>query len=344
MLVLGASVVREILDGHEIDIVDCVASAYRAHAAGDSSLPHSVFLRFPAGPGRRIIALPAYLGDGFEVAGVKWVSSFPDNIEHGLERAAAVVVLNSPESGRPIAIIEGSYISASRTAASAALAAGLLLGGSAAPRMGVIGCGPISFEVVRFMRATRRELADLVVHDIRHARAQHFAGLCRTHFPELSIEIVDSVSPALACSLVCIATSAGTPHVNDLAPCPAGAVILHISLRDITPQIILRCDNLTDDVDHVCRAETSLHLAEQLVGNRDFIRGSIGDVLRGVLPARPDPDRVVVFSPFGLGILDLAVASMVRRHAIARGMGLSIADFLPSSWAREDRPVGVIDE
>ncbi len=97
----------------------------------------------------------------------------------------------------------------------------------------------------------------------------------------------------------------------------SGASQARAALRDIAPADVLECDNVTDDVDHVCRAATSLHLAEQLVGHRDFIRCTLGEILTGAAPARRDPDGVVVFSPFGLGILDISVATMVSEAARA---------------------------
>jgi ornithine cyclodeaminase/alanine dehydrogenase-like protein (mu-crystallin family) len=128
------------------------------------------------------------------------------------------------------------------------------------------------------------------------------------------------------------ATTANVPHIEAPSEFSPGSTILHISLRDLAPQIIISCDNVVDDIDHVCRAQTSIHLAEQLTGNREFLRCTIADVLMGKAASRRDADSVVVFSPFGLGVLDLAVADFVRKLGLAQGKGTMIGSFLPEPW------------
>lgn len=333
MLILGGGQVRALLEGREQEIVDRVGEAYRAHADGRTAVPHSLFLRFPDDPASRIIALPAYLRARREMAGVKWVSSFPANIRSGLERASAVVILSSPATGHPIAILEGSTISARRTAASAALAAAKILPDPAGGSAGLIGCGLINFEVVRFLVATRPELRRLTVFDLDPARAAQFRDRCVERWPGLAVATATDAADVLERhSLVSVATTASAPYLDDLSGCPPGALVLHVSLRDIAPAAVLGCDNVTDDVDHVCRAETSLHLAERIAGHRGFIRCSLGEILTGRAPARRDPESVAVFSPFGLGILDLAVATMVWEAALAEGAGFTMDDFVPAPW------------
>lgn len=336
VLILRGREVWSLLDGQEQALIEIVQRAYRAHAQGASSLPHSIFLKFPDDESNRIIALPAYLGQEFGVAGVKWVSSFPGNISRGMDRASAVVILNSPLTGRPEAIIEGSIISAKRTAASAALAAQCFHSADDDGDVGIIGTGLINFEIVKSLLAARPVARTFKVFDLDATRAAQFKSKCLDTFKEVEICVERDINTVLnKCSLVSFATTATQPYVNDLSACPADATILHVSLRDLSPEVILSSDNVTDDISHVCRAHTSLHLAEQLVGHRDFIRCTLADVLQGVAPSRKKAGSRVVFSPFGLGVLDLAVGKYVYELARERGIGTSIGEFLPASWIEQ---------
>lgn len=330
-IVKGAEV-HSILKGRETELMRAVRNAYVAHAKGNSSLPHSTFLTFPNESRNRIIALPAFLADDFQVAGLKWIASFPANPEQGLDRASAVLILNSAQTGFPVAILESSIISAKRTAASAALAASVLHG-RAAERVGMIGCGLINYEIARFLLAAELGVKSLLIYDVSLPQAQQFKRKCRELSPELEVELAGDVKSALSqAQLISFATTASKPHIPDVAACAEGSTILHISLRDLAPEVILSCDNVVDDVDHVARAQTSIHLAEQLAGNRDFIRCTLADVLMGRHEPRRDPTKIVVFSPFGLGVLDLAVGQMVLNLARAAGRYTSIDSFLPEHW------------
>lgn len=323
MLILSNADVRQVLDGEEAAVLATVRDTYVEHARGATAVPESLFLRFPDNTRDRIIALPAYLGGAEPVAGMKWIASFPGNVAAGRARASAVVVLNSPADGRPLCLLEGSVISARRTAASAALASATLPG--PASGVSVIGCGVINAEVLRFLRAVHPDLRAVTVFDLDADRAEAFARRCA---PDLDTSTVSSVDAALAAHpLVTIATTATVPHL-DLAPCRPGTLVLHVSLRDVTVEGVLSSVNVVDDRDHVFRAATSVHLAEQQVGHRDFVQSAIGDLLGGD-PRPRDPRRVTLFSPFGLGVLDMAVADLVYRTARTRGLGVDLPDFLP---------------
>lgn len=326
---------RQLLHGQEAAILRAVRHSYEVHQSGKSFVPHSTFLSFPNGRSDRVIALPAYLGGEFDTAGIKWISSFPGNIGLGMERASAVVILNSTSTGRPEAILEGSLISAKRTAAGAALAALSLHPDQEETLVGLAGCGAINFEIVRFLQTVFPNLAELVVYDLNRSRAQQFAEAAAKEFGFTSIEIAADVRHVFQeCSLVSLATTATQPHISSLPETPVRRTILHISLRDLAPEVILSSDNVVDDVDHVCRARTSLDLTAQLTGNRDFIRCSLAEVLTRQAPPRDNAYFTTIFSPFGLGILDLAVSKLVCDLAQARKTGTIVPSFLPDSWTQ----------
>ncbi|MES1240027.1 MAG: 2,3-diaminopropionate biosynthesis protein SbnB [Acidobacteriota bacterium] len=329
VLILRGSEVEDLLAGREAEIMDAVGRAYVAHRRGHSSLPHSTFLRFPEDDLNRIIALPAYLGEGFDVAGMKWIASFPGNVKQGFARASAVLILNSAATGLPEAILESSLISARRTAASAALAARLLRQGKDTGSAGLIGTGVINQETARFLAKAIPGLRRFALFDLDRERAEAFAGKLREMLGETAVDVVDDPRELFrTCPLVAFATTAVKPHVSDLSDCLPGATILHTSLRDLTADVILAADNVVDDADHVSRASTSIHLAEQQTGNRDFIRCTIADLVTGEAPAKKSEDQITIVSPFGLGVLDLAVGQLARDRARETGRGTVIENFL----------------
>jgi N-[(2S)-2-amino-2-carboxyethyl]-L-glutamate dehydrogenase len=329
LLLLGAREIGSILAGREREVMKAVGQAYIDHQAGRSCLPHSVFVRFPGKVKERIIALPGYLGGKEEIAGIKWISSFPNNLAKGMSRASAIMVLNSLENGRPTAVLEASLISAARTAASAAVAADVIHRKGAMAVVGVIGCGLINREVVRFLSSLGRQIGSTVVFDVDKDRAAKFrddvAPMIGAKTP---ISIAQSVDDVLRKSdVTTFATTAVEPTVTDISMCRPGATILHVSLRDIVADAILAADNVVDDVDHVLRAQTSVHLAEQKSGSRDFVRCTLAQILTGEHKARRSEQGTTIFSPFGLGVLDLAVGQMVATHAAKHGLGTRIQGF-----------------
>jgi N-[(2S)-2-amino-2-carboxyethyl]-L-glutamate dehydrogenase len=324
LVVLGASEVAALLAGQEETILDVVEAAYRTHGRGQSIVPHSCFLHLPEGR-ERMIALPAYLGGDFEIAGMKWIASFPRNVARGLARASGLVVLNALATGRPCAVLEGAVVSAERTAASAALAGRLLHGATPPVTIGVLGAGAINLATLRYLRQVWPSIEHVLVYDLDPTRAVGFAALGRAALQGIRFELVSRWCALVEnAALLSIATTAAAPYIDDLGD-EAPTTVLHLSLRDLDPALVLNADNVVDDADHVCRAETSLHLAERNAGHRGFIRCALVDVLAGTQPPKRAYGTPTIFSPFGLGILDIAVAKLVCDRAAAQGVGTRIA-------------------
>ena len=253
----------------------------------------------------------------------------PGNVARGMERASAVTILNDRVTGRPAAVLEGSIISKQRTAASAALASKVL-----APcepvAIGFVGCGPINLAVAQFLAAVWPNVGRLMAFDLDPARAEAFGRELHNGHPGVEFRVAASLAEVLSeCPMVAFGTTAITPYIDDLKACPADAVLLHVSLRDLKADAILSNHNIVDDLDHVNRAATSIHLASEQVGNTDFIHSSLGDILLGNANLPERDGRKIIFSPFGLGVLDLAVADLVMKTLASEGGGTRVKSFLP---------------
>lgn len=325
--VLGALPIRRAIEADLEGCVDVIRRAYLGHDEGKAVVPHSSFLRMPDAPTARIIALPAHLAAPWHVSGIKWIASYPENVERGLPRASAVLVLNRADNGYPYALLEASVISAARTAASAALAAFELRGRSRRVRaLGFVGTGLIARWVRRFLLGTGFEVDEIHVHDLSAASARAFADELAGLAPSARVHVAPDADRVLsACEMTVLATVAPRPYVHDPAVLGHAPVVLNLSLRDLAPELLLAAQNFVDDVDHVLRAETSPHLAQQASGHTDFITGTLADLLRG--RAAADPSRPVIFSPFGLGMLDLALGSHVFERAAAAGATRPVPGF-----------------
>jgi len=325
--VISGAQVQDALRGRENQIMELVEATYRVHGAGDSVNPPSYFLLFPDRPTSRIIALPASIGGQVRVDGLKWISSFPGNVAAGIPRASAVLILNDHDTGYPFAVLESSIISATRTAASAALAADWLSRGRQRPtRVGFFGVGLIARYIHTFLAGTGWSFDEIGVHDLSADSAAGYRDYLQRADPAARITVHDNAEALIRSSdLVVFATVAGQPHVSELSWFDHNPLVLHVSLRDLAPEIVLASTNIVDDVEHCLKADTSPHLAEQRTGNRDFLAGTLDDVMAGRVDL--PTDRPVVFSPFGLGVLDLAVGKYVYDEVQRSGELHTIDDF-----------------
>jgi ornithine cyclodeaminase len=327
--VVSGAQVKDVIDKNRNRVFAAVEAAYRLLASGDGINPDSYFLRYPDKPSARIIALPAHLGGAIQKSGIKWISSFPENRAENLARASAVLILNDPATGYPLACIEASLISATRTAASAALAAERMSLDPFHGTLAIIGTGVIARSTVEWLLFRKWSFRRINLYDLNRDEAEHFAKWLRDAYG-IEAEIRNRLDDAmLDASLILFTTTALAPYVADeklLAHCPT---VLHLSLRDLGVNVILASQNVVDDIEHCLKASTSLHLTEMATGNRDFVAGNLVDVLEKKVEL--DRRRPRIFSPFGLGVLDLAVGSFVLEAAIESNATIAIPDFFSNS-------------
>ncbi len=298
-----------LLSRDRSQVMRLVTEAYRLFAEGQAVEEVPSYLRPPHDARARIIAKPACLYGEHPVAGVKWVGSFPGNLALGLPRATGLLVLNDMHTGLPIGSLEVAAINAHRTSASAVMALNQLHGVSAvAARAGrvisLVGTGHIGWQMACYLVHEGWVPSQWVLHDLDAARAQAFAARLQALTPEVPVRCADSAAQASTLGEVVVyTTTAGVPHLNDLRLRPE-QTLLHISLRDLGPAVLAQAHNYVDEAGLAFSQKTALQLAEEALGHRDYLRGEVDAVLAG---GRPADGKPVIFSPFGMGILDLAV-------------------------------------
>ena len=170
------------------------------------------------------------------------------------------------------------------------------------------------------------KIDNIRLFDVIQSQAESFGDSVCDRWRHCSVRVAPDIDSAIRASdLILFSTVASEPFVHDVKLFEHRPTVLHISLRDLAPEIILESCNIVDDVDHVLCANTSPHLAEKVTGHRNFIRGTLAEVIEA--RCEPDQSKPVIFSPFGLGVLDLAVGKWIYDQAIARSEHILVDEF-----------------
>jgi ornithine cyclodeaminase len=193
----------------------------------------------------------------------------------------------------------------------------------------VVGTGVIARTTVEWLKLRGWKFSKIKLYDLNPEEAERFRAWLREDY-DVEAEVQDSLEDALSgSSLIVFATTALEPYVADEKLLAHAPTVLHLSLRDICVNLVLSSQNIVDDVEHCLKANTSVHLAEIETGSRDFISGTLVDALEKRFAV--DFNRPRIFSPFGLGVLDLAVASFILEAAIAHKEAIAVPDFFSNS-------------
>jgi ornithine cyclodeaminase len=264
--------------------------------------------------------------------GLKIINSSLDNPARGLPRAQGWTFLFDPDTARPTTMLSAAWLSATRTAAYTALSARLL----AAPgidRVAVLGCGALADAHLRLLAA---ELpgASAVLYDLDPARA---ADLAAAWSGTLPVTVADEPARAVADAGLVVCTTTTTEGYLAWSDLAAGALVAHVSLDDVLPEVIVNAPLLVvDDWDLIAaddrRILGRMYRSGQVTGpagqhvdgrpeSGRRVDATLADVVAGTHPGRSRPEDVVLSNPFGMGILDVALAGAVRDVAERQGVG-----------------------
>ena len=325
--IITAAVINNIVNKNPNKIYEAVKIAYIRHGQCQAINPPSYFLSFPDKERSRIIALPALIMKNPRIAGIKWISSNPDNLKCNLKRASAVIILNDYDTGYPIACLEGSIISALRTVYSAILVSEYLLDiKNAKQTIGIIGTGNLSEQFVQCLNNQNWMIDKIILFDLDNHSYIRLKGKINQINPAIEVSVATKLKELITKSkLIFLSTTSSVPYITELSWVAHNPIILNISLRDIAPEVLIVSNNIVDDIAHVLNANTSPHLTQQRYSHAKFINCTVSELIDGY--NKFDYAKPIVFSPMGMGILDLAVASYIYDEARESHLGLEINNF-----------------
>jgi ornithine cyclodeaminase len=309
-------------------LVDALGAAMADLSVGAASMPPRMAARIPRQDGI-LATMPAYLPSAGALA-AKLVTLFPKNAGLGLHTHQAAIMAFDPDTGTPLALMDGTYITAVRTAAGSVLATRLLARPDAAV-LAVLGTGVQARSHLRAMARERRWTeVRLAGRDERKARA--LADELSMELG-LAIRIVASYSEALTgADVACAATHSPEPvvrrewvpdgiHLNSVGLSPAGPEVDAATVVDALVVVESRQQAL---------APWPTGLLELVAPLRDglitpeHIHAELGELVTGTRPGRSSADQITLYKSGGVAVQDAAAAALVLAAAAERNTGIEI--------------------
>jgi len=295
-----------------------VVDGLTAHAKGEFIQPLKPYIR-PRGRedeynGGRFITMPAYVGGGVQMAGVKWIAGFPANIDRGLPRASGMIIVSDVETGAPLAVMDCATVSAMRTAAIAALSIDRLAP-TGQRRVGIFGAGPIARATLRALGDRNRGISEIRIYDLRRDRAEKLAAERFEGLP-CDIQVGEDAEQTVRSSNVIITSTTGGKGWLPPQWMTPPWLLVALSLDDAQPEVLLGADKvICDDFDQCNREEKMFqHLVDQGRLKQEDIYAELGQVVTGDKPGR-EGDETIYVNPMGMAVEDIGVAARVYRAA-----------------------------
>ncbi|MFQ5761727.1 MAG: ornithine cyclodeaminase family protein, partial [Candidatus Bathyarchaeia archaeon] len=325
VLVLRQQDLRQVLTVEAC--IEAVEDAFASLAHGEARLPPRSVLTVDEVNGW-VAVMSALLGGESKACAAKIVTSHPMNRTRGLPTVMGMITYLDPDTGMPLAIMEGSYITALRTAAASAVATKYLTREDAEV-LGVFGAGWQAYWQVEALK-TMRSFRKIKVYDPNPAQRTKFTS----HF-KVSTDppIMTVASPREAASdsdVIVTATNSKTPVVEGRWIAPGthvnGIGSHHPDVRELDSDLIARSKLVVDHEEAALReaGDLIIPIGEGIITSK-HIYGQLGEIAAGMKPGRTNPAEITVFKSVGIAIQDVAVAKVAYDAAKKTGVGLEVS-------------------
>jgi ornithine cyclodeaminase/alanine dehydrogenase len=320
-LLLNKETVASLLSMPEC--IEAVEKAFAELAANTAVQPLRTAIHSPGGVS---LYMPAYLRQERALV-CKVVAVFSENpLKHHLPTTTGTVLLQEPETGRVICIMDGAHLTAVRTGAASGVATRHLARKDSGQTAGIFGAGIQGRTQLQAVKEVRH-ISRAYVYDTAQEAAQRFA---REMSAQLDLEVipVTDVREAARADILCTATSSPVPlfdaeevhegaHVNGVGSHTPDA-------RELDGKLIRRA-KLVGDSREACFREAGdviIPLREGVI-TEDHFYAELGEIVTGRKPGRAGDREITIFKSNGLAIQDAAAAGLVYRKALATGAGVN---------------------
>lgn len=305
MIYLGDKNIKDINLNWERNI-DVIASATQCIEEQDIAQPIKPYLRY-RDLKNRIIAMPAFVGGEINRSGIKWIASFPENINKGIARAHSVIILNDAETGQPVSVINSGSISAIRTASVSGLILKkfMELKRHRSVKVGIIGFGPIGqYHLNMCIELLGDTLEKVFLYDLKSIATDDIPVKIRE-----KTTIVENWQDAYKEADVLITCTVSKAPYIDIKP-KAASLHLNVSLRDYKTDVFPWFEKgmIVDDWNEVCREKTDIEMFHKVNGLTEEGVKLIQDVLNDYLQTL-DHEQAIMFNPMGMAVFDMAIAN-----------------------------------
>jgi|YNPNPStandDraft_1061719.scaffolds.fasta_scaffold00044_20 ornithine cyclodeaminase/alanine dehydrogenase-like protein (mu-crystallin family) len=300
-------------------IISAVSDALKLKSEGKVQMPPKSAIRPVADS--FVHAMPVYV-DGSEICGVKWISGYRSNIEKNLAYINGLLILSNASNGLPIAVMDGTEITALRTGAMVGIAAKHLARMDSSV-VGILGCGVQARKSLIALMEVMREIKYVRCYDIAPEAMGQFIAEMEGMFPLTSFVTCDSPADMAHFSDVVVSATPirDVPNPSlDAGMLKKGGLAIALDYDAAwTPAAMNECNRIvTDDVEQFTfTKQEGLHFSE-LAGDSYL---DLSDVVAGKSKGRETDDESVMCLNLGVAVADIAAAKVLYDRALKHQIG-----------------------
>ncbi len=294
---------------------------------------------------RRFMAMPAYLGGKYQMAGMKWYGSNCENKASGLPRSILMMMLNDKDTGAPLALMSANLVSCYRTGAIPGVGA-KYLAGKDSETVTIIGPGVMGRTCLLAFLSVCPKITTVKVKG-RGQRSLHaFEEFVKKECPQIQQVIVcDSMEEAVKDSdIICVTSTAPVkeidfPYIAEDWVKKGALICLPSAARFDDDFLINRCKKVVDnyklyeawaeefpypsyEMVQIIGSKFTDYLHEGRIQREDIV--DIADIINKKHPGRESDDEIIVYSVGGMPVEDIAWGGTVYRNALKEGIGVEL--------------------